>query len=91
MHALTDDEQVARLEKKVDDGFAEMRTEFRALRGEIKGMETGLRGEIEAGDGSLRGEIAALHRLMFQLFGGLCVSMIFGFAGIIIAMLTHHV
>lgn len=80
MHALTNDEQVARLEKKVDDGFAEMRTEFRAVRTEIK-----------AGDDALRGEIGALHRLMVQLFGGLCVSMIFGFAGIIIAMLTHHV
>lgn len=80
MHALSDDEQVGRLEQKVDDGFAEMSTEFRAMRAEARASETGLRAEI-----------GAVHRLMVQLFGGLCVSMIFGFAGIIIAMLTHHV
>lgn len=69
MHALSDEQQLERLEmqlgrfeKKVDDGFAEM-----------------------------RGELGALHRLILQLFAGMSVTMILGFAGIIIAMLTHHV
>jgi hypothetical protein len=67
MHALSDDEQLERMERKVDAGFAEMRAEFRAFRSEM-------------GD---------LHRLMIQLFAGLFATMIFGFAGIVIAMLAH--
>ncbi|HTT94961.1 MAG TPA: hypothetical protein VMF55_09825 [Solirubrobacterales bacterium] len=57
-----------------------MRTDFRAVRSELK-----------SGDEALGSEIGAPQRLMSQLFGGLCVSMIFGFAGIVVAMLTHHV
>jgi hypothetical protein len=57
------DERLEDLNKKVDDGFAEMRTEFRAIRGEV----------------------ASLTHAMWGMFG----TMIFDFAGIIIAMLTH--
>jgi hypothetical protein len=67
VHALNDDQQMERLEKKVDNGFAEMRAEFRAFRAEIGG----------------------LHRLIIQLFVGLFATLILGFAGIVIAMLTQ--
>jgi hypothetical protein len=74
MQALSDDEHMAvieakvdKLEKKVDGGFAETRTEFRAVRGEIN----------------------AIHRLMIQLFCGMFLTMILGFAGIVVAMLTR--
>ena len=67
MQALSDDQQMKRLEKKVDNGFAEMRAEFRASRAETGG----------------------LHRLIIQLFVGLFATLILGFAGIVIAMLTQ--
>ena len=67
MHALSDDQQVERVEKKVDNGFAEMRAECRAFRAEMSG----------------------LHRLMTQLFAGLFGTIIFGFAALFFAMLTH--
>jgi tetrahydromethanopterin S-methyltransferase subunit G len=45
MQALSDDQHIGavearvdKLEKKVDDGFAEVRTEFRAVRGDIAGL-----------------------------------------------------
>jgi hypothetical protein len=74
MHALSDEQQLERLEKKVDDGFAEMRAEFRSIRGEM---------------GSLREEMGAMMRAVFWGFVGLFGTMIFGFAGIILAMLAH--
>ncbi len=61
MHALSDEEQLMRLEKKVDDLTAETRAEFR----------------------SVRGEIGALHRTMMQMFGGLWLTLILGFAAIV--------
>jgi tetrahydromethanopterin S-methyltransferase subunit G len=61
MQAWTD-ERMDDLNKKVDDGFAEMRAEFRAFRAEI----------------------GVLHHLMLQLFAGLFLTMILGFAGIVL-------
>ena len=75
------DERLDDLNKKVDDGFAEMRTEFRAVRAEMDA-------KLGAVEGGLRGEIAALHRLMVQLFASLGVTMILGFAAI---LLQHHI
>lgn len=65
MHERWTDERLDDLNKKVDDGFAEMRMEFRAVRTEMGG----------------------LHRLMIQLFAGMFLTMILGFAGI---LLQHH-
>jgi hypothetical protein len=64
MQAWTD-ERLDDLNKKVDDGFADTKAEFRAVRGEI----------------------GALHRLMIQMFSGMFLTMIFGFAAI---LLQHH-
>jgi hypothetical protein len=36
--ALSDEQQIERLEKKVDEGFADTRAEFRAIRAEIGGI-----------------------------------------------------
>jgi hypothetical protein len=68
MHALSDDEQVGRLEKKVDDGFAEMRAEFKAVRAEARSD----------------------FRTLIAVNLTMLVTMIFGFAGLVIALLTHH-
>ena len=47
------------LNKKVDDGFKEMRTEFRVLRGETTGEFQAVRGEMKAGFQAVRGEMKA--------------------------------
>jgi tetrahydromethanopterin S-methyltransferase subunit G len=65
------DERLDDLNKKVDNGFGEMREEFRAVRGE------------------LGGQIAALQRMMIQLFFGMIVTVILGFGGMIVALVTQ--
>ncbi len=67
MHALSDDQQVERLEQKVDDGFAEMRAEFKAVRAEARSD----------------------FRTLIAVNLTMLVAMIFGFASVTIAMLTH--
>ncbi|HTR74401.1 MAG TPA: hypothetical protein VMH33_03970 [Solirubrobacterales bacterium] len=76
MQALSDEQQMERLEKKVDDGFAEMRAEFRAIRGEL--------GSVRSEFGSVRGELAALTRGMIWAFVALFATVTFGFAGILL-------
>ncbi len=66
------------LEKKVDDGFAETKAEFKAIRTEI-------REDVR----EVRGEIGALHRVSMQMFAGLWLALILGFAGLFATMLIH--
>jgi len=84
MHALSDDQQVERLEqnverleRKVDDGFAEMRTEFKAVRSELRGEVTAARSEARAD-----------FRLLLGVLAGLYVTMILGFGAL---LLQHHI
>jgi SMC interacting uncharacterized protein involved in chromosome segregation len=51
------DERLDDLNKKVDDGFREMREEFRALRGEMKGEFQAVRGEMKGEFQAVRGEM----------------------------------
>jgi hypothetical protein len=59
------DERLDDLNKKVDDGFADMRAEFRALRGEM-------RGEF----GEIRGEFRSQTRLFIGLYGALIIALL---------------
>jgi hypothetical protein len=76
MQALSDEQRIEALEKKVDDGFSAVRAEFKAVRSE---MREDLR--------EIRSEIKALYRLVFQVFSGMTVTMILGSAAI---LLQHH-
>jgi hypothetical protein len=82
---LWTDERLDDLNKKVDDGFSEMRTEFRALRGEMTGEFQAVRGEIQG----VREEVAAMNRNLIQLTWGLIGMMLVGFLGIIATILTQ--
>jgi hypothetical protein len=62
------------LKKGVDNGFVEMREEFRAFRGEMREM---------------RAEIAATNRHIHQLTYGLIGTMFIGLLGIIATILTQ--
>jgi chromosome segregation ATPase len=64
---------------------AEMKSEFHAVRAEVKGESQSIRAEIQAARGELGSQIAALHRTTLQLFGGMMVTMVLGFAGMILA------
>jgi len=65
------DERLDDLKAIVDTGFADMRTEFRALRAEAAAQH------------------AAQQRMLVQLFGGMFVSMVVGFLGVIAAIITQ--
>ncbi|HWN73683.1 MAG TPA: hypothetical protein VNN15_07750 [Solirubrobacterales bacterium] len=93
---LWTDERLDDLNKKVDDGFKEMREEFRAVRSEMKsefqavraemkGEFQGVRGEIQG----VRQEIAAMNRNLMQLTWGLIGTMLVGFLGTTVAILTQ--
>ncbi len=72
------DERLDDLNKRVDDGFAEMRGEFRAFRAEMKS-------EFQA----VRAEIGAVNRNLMQLTWGLIGAMLVGFLGTIVALITQ--
>jgi ATP/maltotriose-dependent transcriptional regulator MalT len=72
------DERLDDLNHRVDDGFREMRAEFRALRGEMAEF----RRETQA-------EFAAQRRAMLQLFAGMYATTVFGFLGVIAALVTQ--
>jgi hypothetical protein len=76
MQAMSDEQQLERLEKKVDDGFAETKAEFRAIRAELRGDVGSVRSEI----GSVRSEIGSINRNIHAMW----LTMILGFAAILI-------
>jgi hypothetical protein len=86
MQALSDEQQIERLEKKVDDGFAETKSELRELsRGKRDDIHE-VRGEIA----DVRGELGGLNRsimAMWLTIMAMWLTMILGFAGI---LLQHH-
>lgn len=65
-------ERVASLDRRMEAGFAEMREEFRAIRGEMGS-------EFQA----VRGETASMNRTLIQTMVGGFVAMGMGFAGTI--------
>ncbi|HEX4304523.1 MAG TPA: hypothetical protein VHZ54_00660 [Solirubrobacterales bacterium] len=94
MQALSDDQhiqaidaKVDKVEKKVEDGFSEMRAEFNNVRSEMRAEFNNVRSEMRADFREARGEIGALHRLMIQLFSGMFLTMILGFATL---LLQHY-
>jgi hypothetical protein len=84
MQALSDEQKVESLEKKIDKGFAEMRAQItsseRTLRGEINGV----RGEIAGARSEARSDFRTLIALTFGLWG----TTILCFVGV---LLQHHV
>jgi hypothetical protein len=72
------DERLDDLDRRADQGFKEMREEFRAFRSEMKS-------EFQA----VRAEIAAVNRSLMQLTWGLIGTMLLGFLGTIVALLTQ--
>jgi hypothetical protein len=94
MQALSDDQRIEALEKKIDDGFAEMRTEFGTVRTEvrteIKASEKELRNEIKGSERELRAEIISARsdaRGDFRTLVALVVSL---WAATVLTVLAAH-
>ena len=69
MQAMSDEQRIDRLEKKVDDGFADFRAEFRAIRSELGGVNRSLH---------------AMWLTMVLGFAGMSLTMILGVVGILL-------
>jgi phage host-nuclease inhibitor protein Gam len=85
MQALSDDQQMERLERgsdrleeKMEDGVAAVRGEIKDVRNEIKGEIKEVRGEIK----EVRGEARADHRALLGVQLTTIVTMVLGFAGL---------
>jgi hypothetical protein len=65
------------LKGTVDEGFKEMREEFRAVRSEFKGEM-----------GAIRSEISATNRLLAQVSWAMCGTMLVGFLSVIATILA---
>lgn len=80
MQALNDDQRIEALEKKIDDGFAEMRAEFRTvrteMRTEIKASERELRSEIISARSDARGDFRTLVALVVSLWAATVLTVL---------------
>ncbi len=90
------------LSAQVDVGFKEMRTEFKAVRGEVKEEIQAVRGEVKEEIQAVRGEIGqvraemvqlrsdmnAFHRSVIQLVWGIVGTVFLGFMGTIAALFS---
>jgi hypothetical protein len=85
MQALGDEQQVERLERKVDEGFAEMRAGFEAVAEEFKAVRREIRSEVLEARSDARADFRTLIAVNLTML----TAVIFGFAGIVIAMLSH--
>lgn len=65
------------LEKKIDEGFAEMRSDFTVVRSEIVSAERGLRGEIAA----VRDEARSDFRTLIGVVVAMWVATVLAVAG----------
>jgi hypothetical protein len=61
VQALSDEQRLPSLEKKIDEGFAEMRTEFRAVRGELNDVRTEMHAEFKAVRSETQAEFKAVR------------------------------
>ena len=81
------DERLDDLNHRVDEGFKEMREEFRAVRADLGAQIGGVRADLGAEIGGVRSElssqIAQLHRTILQLFGGMMATIVVGFLTIL--------
>lgn len=88
MQALSDEQHIAaigakvdRLEKKVDDGFADVKTGFAEMRTQIVASERGLRTEILA----VRSEGRSDFRTLIAVVVALWTATILAMVGVIVS------
>jgi hypothetical protein len=83
------DRRLDDLNHRVDEGFADMRTEFRAVRSEMQQEFQAFRVEMKEEFQATRAEIGAVSRNLMHLTRGLIGTMLVGFLGVIVALVTQ--
>ena len=83
------DERLDDLNRRVDDGFTEMRAEIRGVRDKIDSEIGAVRAEAGAFRSEVGQQFAAQQRMMIQLFGGMFAMVALGFLGVIATILTQ--
>lgn len=68
--------RVESIDRRMEAGFTEVREEFRAVRGEMKG-------EFQAVRTKMATQAAMLNQTMYRLFGGMLVAWVVGVIAII--------
>jgi hypothetical protein len=68
MQALSDDQRIDSLEKKIDDGFARVDQGLTEMRSEIKSSERGLRSEILSARSDARQDFRTLLAVMIGMW-----------------------
>jgi hypothetical protein len=71
-------ERVASIDRRMEAGFAEMRAEFKETRQEIASVRR-----------DMAAQFTAQHRTTIQLFGGMWVTAVVGFLGVIATIITQ--
>lgn len=81
------DKQLDDLNKRVDEGFRDLKVEDRAIRAEMRTEFQAIRLEMKTDFVAVRAEMAAqaemLNRTMYRLFGGMLVAWVVGVIAII--------
>jgi hypothetical protein len=82
------DKRLNDLDGKVDEGFKEMRTEFKAVRAEIQKESKALRAEVQEELRGIRSEMGAFNRSTTQILWAIVGTIFLGFMGTIAALFT---
>jgi hypothetical protein len=82
------DKRLNDLDSKVDEGFKEMRTEFKAVRAEIHKESKALRAEIQEELRGIRSEVGAFNRSATQILWAIAGTIFLGFMGTISALIS---
>jgi hypothetical protein len=83
------DDRLDDLNKRVDGGFTEMQEEFRAVRAEMREEFRAVRAEMREEFRAMRAEMAAGRRAMMQMAGGIWMTSVVGFLGVIATVVAH--
>jgi hypothetical protein len=76
MQALSDEQGIDALEKKLDDGFARVDQGFAEMRSEIKSSERGLRSEILSARSDARGDFRTLLAVVVSLWAATVLTVL---------------
>jgi hypothetical protein len=82
------DQRLDDLNHRVDEGFKEMRTEFRAVRSEVQQEFRSFRAEMKGEFQAVRSEMGAFTRTVTQILWAIVGTIFLGFMGTIAALIT---
>jgi hypothetical protein len=81
--------RVESIDRRMETGFSEMREEFRVVRGEMQAEFQAFRTEMKSEFQLVRSEISTVNRNLMNLTWGLIGTMLVGFLGTIVALVTQ--